>query len=30
MTLTKVYYNMDNLKIDNFNVEYDFMFKFHS
>jgi hypothetical protein len=30
MTLTKVYYNMDNLKIDNVNVEYDFMFKFHS
>jgi hypothetical protein len=30
MTLTRIYYNMDNLKIDNSNVEYDFMFKVHS
>jgi hypothetical protein len=30
MTLTKVYCNMDNLKFDNINVEYGFMFKVHS
>ncbi len=30
MTLTRIYYNMDNLKFDNSNVEYDFMFKVRS
>jgi hypothetical protein len=30
MTFNRVYYNMDNLKINNINVEYDFMFKVHS
>jgi len=29
MIFLKIYCNMDNLKIDNVNVEYNFMFQIH-